>query len=240
MSTQKNESQAQAKKEQSQIMTFNFSESQTEIRSLMLNKEPWLVAKDICSVLGISKHRDAISKLDDDERGSVKMDTLGGMQTVSIVNESGMYTLIMRSNKPQAKTFRKWVTSEVLPTIRKKGYYNHGNQQLKNDYIDARDIPYFTKEINDYQVRAIDIDGTIWVSINDVNKAIRSSTGSNQLSKKLNIKQTLAIKIWLFGNTHPAWFTNEKGVQLILLGSRKLNGANQLKLNLSAGGQASC
>jgi prophage antirepressor-like protein len=85
--------------------------------------EPQWVAKDVCFILGISQYRDALSRLDADERGSVKLDTPGGSQDVATVNEPGLYTLIIRSNKPEAKKFRKWITQEVLPTIRKTGRY---------------------------------------------------------------------------------------------------------------------
>lgn len=94
-----------------------------EIRSVMVNGEPLFVAKDVCEVLGLSKYRDAFSRLDEDERVSIKVDTLGGPQDMVAVNESGLYTLIFQSRKPEAKTFRKWVTKEVLPNIRKHGFY---------------------------------------------------------------------------------------------------------------------
>lgn len=84
---------------------------------------PLFVAKDVCDILGISKYRDAILRLDEDERGSVRVDTLGGAQEMGAITESGFYTLVMRSDKPEAKPFRKWVTSEVLPSIRKSGGY---------------------------------------------------------------------------------------------------------------------
>lgn len=94
-----------------------------EIRSVMVNGEPLFVAKDVCEVLGLSKYRDAFSRLDEDERVSIKVDTLGGSQDMVAVNESGLYTLVFQSRKPEAKTFRKWVTKEVLPNIRKHGFY---------------------------------------------------------------------------------------------------------------------
>ena len=104
------------------------------------------------------------------------------------------------------------------------------NHQKLNDYLDARDVPFYHTLVNDFKVRCIEIENEVWVSINDCNKAIHSSTGANQLSKRLNAKQTLAQKIWLFGNTHPSWFTNELGLQLLLAGSRKYN--HQLNLPL--------
>lgn len=85
---------------------------------------PWFVAKDVCAVLEIGKYRDAVTRLDDDERGSVLVDTLGGKQEMSAVSESGLYALIFTSRKPEAKRFRKWVTGEVLPALRKYGTYS--------------------------------------------------------------------------------------------------------------------
>lgn len=85
--------------------------------------EPWFIAKEVCEILEISNYRDAVSKLDDDEKGVAKTDTLGGEQETNIISESGLYTLIIRSNKPNARKFRKWVTGVVLPSIRKTGGY---------------------------------------------------------------------------------------------------------------------
>ena len=94
-----------------------------EVRTVMLSGEPWFVAADVCAVLEIANPRHAISRLDDDEKGVVISDTLGGKQEMSTVNESGLYSLILTSRKPEAKRFKKWVTSEVLPSIRKTGSY---------------------------------------------------------------------------------------------------------------------
>jgi anti-repressor protein len=100
---------------------FNYSGN--EVRTVIKNDEVWFVAKDVCEVLEINKYRDAVSRLDDDERGSLVVDTLGGKQEMSAVNESGIYSLVFTSRKPEAKVFKKWVTSEVLPFIRKHGAY---------------------------------------------------------------------------------------------------------------------
>lgn len=85
--------------------------------------EPWFVASDVCAALDISNHRMAVSRLDDDERGISSIDSLGGVQSTLTVNESGLYNLILTSRKPEAKRFKKWVTSQVLPAIRKTGGY---------------------------------------------------------------------------------------------------------------------
>lgn len=95
-----------------------------EIRSMMVKNEPLFVAKDVCDILSISKYRDAVARLDEDEKGeSVLVDTLGGKQSMATVNESGLYHLVFVSRKPEARAFRKWVTGEVLPNIRKHGFY---------------------------------------------------------------------------------------------------------------------
>ncbi|TKI86815.1 phage antirepressor KilAC domain-containing protein [Bacillus mycoides] len=105
-----------------QLQVFNNKEF-GQVRTVVQGEDVWFVAQDVCDVLGINKQRDAYSRLDEDERGSVLVDTLGGTQNVNAINESGLYSLILRSRKPQAKAFKKWVTSEVLPSIRKHGAY---------------------------------------------------------------------------------------------------------------------
>jgi prophage antirepressor-like protein len=104
------------------IQIFNFQNS-AEIRVELINGLPWFVAKDVCYALGLEHTTNAISKLDEDERLNVKLLHSGQMRTYLIINESGLYALVMRSTKPQAKAFRRWVTNEVLPAIRKTGGY---------------------------------------------------------------------------------------------------------------------
>uniref|UniRef100_UPI0038D1A47B BRO family protein n=1 Tax=Haematospirillum jordaniae TaxID=1549855 RepID=UPI0038D1A47B len=95
--------------------------------------QPWFVASDVCLALEISNSRDAISRLDDDEKSVGIADTPGGQQEMNIINESGLYSLILTSRKPAAKRFKKWVTSEVLPSIRKTGSYGADNVRYLND-----------------------------------------------------------------------------------------------------------
>ncbi|WP_319405350.1 BRO family protein [uncultured Desulfosarcina sp.] len=86
---------------------------------------PWWLAGEICDVLGFRMASDATRLLDDDEKGTHNLRTPGGLQEVTIVNEPGLYALIFKSRKPEAKTFKRWVTHEVLPSIRKTGAYHH-------------------------------------------------------------------------------------------------------------------
>ena len=103
------------------------------VRMQMIKDEPWFAAKDVCELLGLDNSRQAVSRLDDDEKGVSNSDTLGGKQELTFVNESGMYALIFQSRKPQARAFRKWVTGEVLPSLRKYGYYVAPGAQLTDE-----------------------------------------------------------------------------------------------------------
>ena len=95
-----------------------------EVRSLVINNEPWFVGKDIARILGYSNPRKAlIDHVDEEDKGVTKCDTPGGKQDISIINESGLYALVFGSKLPTAKKFKHWVTSEVLPTLRKTGSY---------------------------------------------------------------------------------------------------------------------
>ena len=94
------------------------------MRTLTINDEPWFVGRDIAKILGYNNPNDAISKhIDDEDKGVAKCDTLGGTQDLRIINESGLYSLILSSKMPKAKQFKRWVTSEILPAIRKHGVY---------------------------------------------------------------------------------------------------------------------
>lgn len=93
------------------------------VRSMLIDGEPWFVLRDVCDILGLPDAHKVASRLDDDEKGRNQIPTPGGKQRMTVINESGLYSVILRSDKPQAKPFRKWVTSEVLPAIRKTGQY---------------------------------------------------------------------------------------------------------------------
>lgn len=109
---------------------FNFHGQ--DVRTVTINNEPYFVGKDVAEVLGYTNPRQALkSHVDEDDKGVSKFDTLGGKQDLVIINESGMYSLVLSSKLPQAKEFKRWVTSEVLPTIRKHGMY--ATDQLLND-----------------------------------------------------------------------------------------------------------
>jgi len=111
-----------------EITPFNFED--VVVRTMILEDEPWFVAKDVCDVLGIANPTQAVQQLDYDELAMQNIGYSGpGNPNVNIISESGLYTLIIRSNKPQAKPFRRWVTHEVLPAIRKTGSYSLADRQ---------------------------------------------------------------------------------------------------------------
>jgi len=104
------------------LIQFNFNTEQ--IRVITIADEPWFVAKDLCIILSITNVSDALSRLDEDEKGVIGLtDSIGREQQMSVVSESGMLALILSSRKPEAKAFRKWVTSVLLPTIIRTGSY---------------------------------------------------------------------------------------------------------------------
>ena len=103
------------------LQIFNYRDS--ILRTIERDGELWWVLKDVCNVLGIANHGNVSARLDPDEKGVHLIDTLGGKQETIIVNEPGLYNVILRSDKPEAKDFKRWVTHEVLPSIRRTGVY---------------------------------------------------------------------------------------------------------------------
>lgn len=104
------------------MQTFNYDNNQ--VRTVLQDGEPWFVLKDVCKVLNLSTPKRVAERLDNDEVSLTHLiDAIGRSQKTTIINESGLYGVILRSDKPQAKPFRRWVTHEVLPAIRKTGSY---------------------------------------------------------------------------------------------------------------------
>ena len=101
------------------------------VRIIEKDGEPWFVAKDVCNVLELANPRSSMALLDEDERGVHSMDTPSAKQEMAIISEAGLYSLILRSRKPEAKAFKRWVTHEVLPSIRKTGAYLAPNLSLE-------------------------------------------------------------------------------------------------------------
>lgn len=110
-----------AEKNSRQLVAFQFGKR--EVRTVIVDNEPWFVAKDVAEILGYRMASDMCRRLDDDEKDTRFLRTHSGDQEMTVINESGLYNAILGSNKPDAKKFKKWVTAEVLPSIRKYGAY---------------------------------------------------------------------------------------------------------------------
>lgn len=127
-----------------EVQLFNFENH--EVRSLLLNNEPWFVGKDVAEALGYSKARNAIATHIDseDKKDAPIQGTLGGVQEMTVINESGLYSLVLSSKLPSAKKFKRWVTSEVLPALRKTGQYQvkelSGQELMAKALIEAQSV----------------------------------------------------------------------------------------------------
>lgn len=117
------------------------------VRAVTLEGEPWFVAADVCRALGLGNSSMAVSKLDEDEKGISLIDTLGGEQKLGIVNESGLYALVLSSRKPEAKAFKRWITHEVIPSIRKTGGYIAGQETMDDDQLLANALMVAQRKI---------------------------------------------------------------------------------------------
>lgn len=211
----------------SQAFTFNASNQQ--VRTITIDSEPYFVAKDVCDILSLSDVSMAVSRLDDDEKLTQALLVSGQKRQMWCVNESGLYHLIFQSRKPEAKAFRKWVTAEVLPTLRRTGRYEvkprrwSQRYERSKEFLDLRSEPYEQKMLNGYAVRVVIHEDVEWYSVADILRSMQVGTSAFQTAASLNASnRELARKIHIFGNTHPAWFTTITGLRLIMSGSRYL------------------
>ena len=140
-----------------QVMLFENKEF-GEIRTLMIDGQPYFVGKDVAEILGYAEPRSAVSKkVDDEDRGVAKMETPSGVQEMTIINESGLYSLILSSKLETAKKFKRWVTSEILPSIRQTGNYISGTspysiQDIVKETI-CQVVPVIIQELEDKSER---------------------------------------------------------------------------------------
>lgn len=130
-----------------------------DIRGLEINGEPWLVGRDVAKVLGYKNISDALKKhIDEEDKGVAKCDTLGGAQEMTVINESGFYSLVLRSKLPEAKKFKRWVTSEVLPQIRKTGGYIPVNEEDDEKTIMAKALQIMDKTIKEKNIKIEELE----------------------------------------------------------------------------------
>jgi prophage antirepressor-like protein len=167
---------------------FTFNPSNQPIRVEVINNEPWFCGKDVCRALDIGNHNDALSRLDNDERDGVGItDPIGRTQVATFVSESGLYNLIFQSRKPEAKLFRRWITGEVLPSIRRTGRYEVGQsparRYARRGELVNTDILNLLWLIGESLNRGDqkDIAIELGVSVQSVNRTINGYNRSNRI-----------------------------------------------------------
>lgn len=178
-----------------ELMPFTYEG--TPVRTVIIDGEPWFVARDICNIIGLPNLSMAMQRLAEDEKGVNRIDTPGGPQDMAVVSESGMYALVLRSDKERAVEFRRWVTSEVLPQIRKTGSYSA--VELTEDElihraleVSTRRVAALTERVAELEPKAqvaeklLDADGDL--SVRDTAQALTRAgvkTGQGRLFTEL-------------------------------------------------------
>ncbi|GEL95398.1 BRO family protein [Cellulomonas composti] len=187
--------------------------------------EPWFVLADLCAALGIRNARDVAARLDEDMKGVGQIDTLGGRQSMTTVTEAGMYDVIVRSDSPSAKPFRRWVTTDVLPTIRRTGSYSvapapdlttpAGVLAMAEQFVEtARALVVANEQIAALEPRAevadLLLDATGDLSVADAAKALARSgisLGSTRLFA------VLADLGWLYRGSDQRWHVRQTAIE---------------------------
>ena len=207
------------------------------IRTVEINNEPWFVGKDVAEILGYGNPRQALkTNVDDEDKGVHQMDTLGGNQSLTIINESGLYSLILSSKLPNAKHFKHWVTSEVLPVIRKHGMYATDEllsnpdfaisvfQQLKAEREEKQKLLTVNKQqqqiIGELQPKANYVDTILnnkgLVTITQIAKDYGMS--GNKMNKLLNtygVQYKQSGQWLLYSKYHDMGYTHSKTIDIV-------------------------
>lgn len=134
-----------------------FTYGGNEVRTVQKDGEPWFVLKDVSDILGLTDTNKISTRLDQDELTRIKFVSGGQSREMLCINESGLYNVILRSDKPEAKPFRKWVTSEVLPSIRKTGGYIAGQENLTPEELMAKALMVAQKTLAEREARIADL-----------------------------------------------------------------------------------
>jgi anti-repressor protein len=167
-----------------QVIPRIFNYAGEELRTVTINKEVWFVAKDVCSILGLKNPTKAVRRLDEDEKGLTTIQSPTGFQKMNIVNESGIYSLVFSSRKPEAHSFKRWVTHEVLPAIRSNGIYSIMPQSFGEALrLAAEQQEKIERDAEKVMLYELFIDGTNFQTVNEVAKVL--GCGRNTLFKLL-------------------------------------------------------
>lgn len=190
-----------------------FSYGQDRIRTSEENGEPWFVAQDILEILDLN--RSSLASLDDEEKGVHTMDTLGGRQKVATINESGLYSLILRSRKPEAKAFKRWITGTVLPALRKTGTYSTAPALTDDELIhqalsiSATRVAALTERVAELEPKAEYVD--IFVAGSDV-MSFRTVASTLDISEGW-LRRELIDRKWIYVEETSRW-SNSKGCKI--------------------------
>lgn len=225
---------------------FTYGDAQ-QVRTLVIEDQPWFVAKDVCGVLGLANSRKAIGGLDEDEVTVSPMVTPSrGRVSMQLVNESGLYNLIFRSRKAEARAFRRWVTAEVLPSIRRSGGYQKPQAQPEAvppgqpaalpqaaaaAHTDARHLPYDLVAWRNGQLRMLPMAGRQWYSLSDVVRCLGGNNRAHGFAKKL--PKSTVRSILIFGQAHPMWFVDDTGLRMVAAMRGHRLGQHTLDFNAS-------
>lgn len=210
------------------IMNFNFDGADVRVNTDE-NNNPWFVAKDVCQILELANPRSSTALLDSDEKDVHIMDTPSGEQKMTVVNEAGLYSLIMRSRKPEAKAFKRWVTHEVLPSIRKTGGYVAATGTESPEELYARAMSSLhaalerQKEISAAQAKQIEMDKPKVVFAESIAVA-KTSILVGEMAKL--IKQSTGVEIGqnrFFDYLRDYGYLHSKGSQKNLPTQRSVN-----------------
>lgn len=198
-----------------------FEYHSAEIRTVTKNGEPWFVAADVCAVLCIGNSRMATGRLDADEKGVSQIDTPGGRQDVTIINESGLYSLILRSDKPEAKQFKKWVTSIVLPTIRRTGGYTVAPSLSESPEMQLARAVLTASSMIEEKNRVIEDLTPRAAALSRLSEADGSLTITNA-AKDLQVRPKdlfhfLSMNKWVYRRTGSSWIAYQDKIQQGLL-----------------------
>lgn len=173
-----------------ELMLFQ-KEEFGRVRAVEKDGEPWFVAKDVCECLELTNTSQTLSYLDDDEKGITSNDTPGGKQEMSIVSEPGLYSLILRSRKPEAKAFKRWIVHEVLPAIRKHGIY--ATENVVDQILDNPEfgIQLLTKLKEEREAR-IHAENRVAILSH-----VRKTYTSTEIAKELGFRSAVAFNRFL-------------------------------------------
>jgi len=196
------------------IIPFRYAEAR-ELRTVVIDSEPWFVANDVAAILDLDNPRPSLALLDDDERGVHTVDTLGGPQSLTTISEAGLYSLILRSRKAEAKPFKRWVTHDVIPTIRKTGSYGV-QHALPQNYVEAlRELASQVEatELAKIRIRELEPAASAWASLVEATGDYSVADAAKMLSRDpaITIGQNTLFRYlgkhgWLYqrgGEWHP-------------------------------------